>query len=251
MKYICNHCGKQYPACIVEVIGMVPEPPYSCLYAEDAGDMAADWKEMKERDFEMNGLCSDCSNNCSNICSNCKDANYFEQNRKAATPQQPPTGYGDMVLPEFIKDVYARADAGHKKYGTYLMTNNSRDALLDAYQECLDMGMYLKQVMMESEIKNDLESKIKQWAEERGLYESGTWVGQLNKLCEEMLEWQNAMLSKDRKEEMLEIGDMFVVLVNLANIRGFSLMECGWAAYNKIKYRTGLMKNGTFVKDQK
>ncbi len=76
MKYICNHCGKQYPACIVEVTGMVPEPPYSCLYAEDAGDMAADWKEMKERDFEMNGICADCSNSgCS--CSDCDDASGF------------------------------------------------------------------------------------------------------------------------------------------------------------------------------
>lgn len=77
MKYICNHCGKQYPPCVVEIKGMVPEPPYSCLYANDAGDMAADWKEMKERDFEMNGLCSDCSNNCSNNCDNCKDASGF------------------------------------------------------------------------------------------------------------------------------------------------------------------------------
>lgn len=57
MKYICNHCGRQYPACIAEVTGIIPEPPYSCLYANDAGDMEADWKEMKERDFEMNASC--------------------------------------------------------------------------------------------------------------------------------------------------------------------------------------------------
>lgn len=76
MKYICNHCGKQYPPCVVEIKGMVPEPPYSCLYANDAGDMAASWKEMKERDFEMNGLCADCSN-CAYNCDNCKDASGF------------------------------------------------------------------------------------------------------------------------------------------------------------------------------
>lgn len=73
MKYICNLCGKQYPPCVVEITGMVPEPPYSCLYAEDAGDMAADWKEMKERDFEMNGICADCLN-CAYNCDNCKYA---------------------------------------------------------------------------------------------------------------------------------------------------------------------------------
>ena len=77
MKYICNHCGKQYPACIVEVTGMIPELPYSCLYANDAGDMEADWKEMKERDFEMNGICADCSNRGEN-CDNCKDAAFFD-----------------------------------------------------------------------------------------------------------------------------------------------------------------------------
>ena len=76
MKYICNYCGKKYPACIAEVTGMVPQPPYSCLYANDAGDMEADWKEMKKRDFEMNGLCADCSNyGCS--CSDCDDASGF------------------------------------------------------------------------------------------------------------------------------------------------------------------------------
>ena len=38
--------------------------------------MAADWKEMKEKDFEMNGLCADCSNSgCS--CSDCDDASGF------------------------------------------------------------------------------------------------------------------------------------------------------------------------------
>ena len=73
MKYYCNYCGQQYPPCVVEVKGMVPEPPYSCLYANDADDMEADWKEMK--DFEMNGLCADCSN-CDN-CDNCKDASGF------------------------------------------------------------------------------------------------------------------------------------------------------------------------------
>ncbi len=60
MKYICNHCGKKYMPCVVEITGMTPEPPYSCLYAKDAGDMDAEWKPIK--DFEMNGICADCSN---------------------------------------------------------------------------------------------------------------------------------------------------------------------------------------------
>ncbi len=81
MKYICNHCGKQYPPCVVEIQGMIPESPYSCLYANDNDDMAADWKEIKERDFEMNGICADCSN-CADNCDNCKDASVFSNNAR-------------------------------------------------------------------------------------------------------------------------------------------------------------------------
>lgn len=50
---------------------------------------------------------------------------------------------------------------------------------------------------------------------------------------------------------MLELGDIYVCLVNIAKGRGFSLEECGWAAYNKIKNRTGRMENGTFIKDSR
>jgi len=75
MKYSCNYCGKQYHPCIIDVKGMVPEAPYSCPYANDAGEIEADWKEMK--DFEMNGICADCSN-CGCSCSDCDDAAFFD-----------------------------------------------------------------------------------------------------------------------------------------------------------------------------
>ncbi len=77
MKYSCNHCGKQYHPCIIDVTGMVPEAPYSCPYANDESDMYAEWKPVEEKkDFEMNGLCADCSN-CGENCDNCKDASGF------------------------------------------------------------------------------------------------------------------------------------------------------------------------------
>ena len=76
MKYSCDYCNDQTGPCIVDVQCVDPEPPYSCLYANDESDMAADWKEMKERDFEMNGICADCSN-CGCSCSDCDDASGF------------------------------------------------------------------------------------------------------------------------------------------------------------------------------
>ena len=50
-----------------------------------------------------------------------------------------------------IKDMQERIDMGYKKYGTYLQTNNGRDSLWDAYQEALDLVMYLRQKILETE----------------------------------------------------------------------------------------------------
>lgn len=84
------------------------------------------------------------------MCGGCVNySKWVPKNRPAATPEPIPTGTGEKVLPEVIKDLYARADVGHAKYGMYLRTRNGRDALNDALQEALDLSMYLKQTIME------------------------------------------------------------------------------------------------------
>ena len=55
------------------------------------------------------------------------------------------------VYPLVMKDVADRTITGKKKHGTYLQTNNGRDALLDAYQEALDLVFYLRQLIAERE----------------------------------------------------------------------------------------------------
>jgi len=70
---------------------------------------------------------------------------------KAATPQPPPEGMGEVVLGYVQSDLAARAAAGEKKYGTMLRTHNGREALWDAYQEALDLAMYLRQAILEEE----------------------------------------------------------------------------------------------------
>jgi hypothetical protein len=67
----------------------------------------------------------------------------------AATPQPPPTPGGEIVLHQVIEDLNARAEQGYQKYGTYLTTHNGRLSLWDAYQEILDLVMYLRQHLME------------------------------------------------------------------------------------------------------
>jgi hypothetical protein len=41
-----------------------------------------------------------------------------------------------------IEDMKARDHQGRAKYGTPLQAENGRDALMDAYQEALDMCVY-------------------------------------------------------------------------------------------------------------
>ena len=63
--------------------------------------------------------------------------------------QPKPTGNGKWVFPEVMKDLLQRVAEGNEEYGTPLKTNNGRDALQDAYEEAMDMTLYLKQAIME------------------------------------------------------------------------------------------------------
>lgn len=48
-----------------------------------------------------------------------------------------------------VADMRARDAFGRAKYGTPLQPENGRDALVDAYQEALDLSVYLKQSVVE------------------------------------------------------------------------------------------------------
>jgi len=61
----------------------------------------------------------------------------------------PVKGGGDAVLPYVLHDLKERAAIGEEKYGTLLESHNGRDALIDAYQEALDLVMYLRQALLE------------------------------------------------------------------------------------------------------
>ena len=90
---------------------------------------------------------------------------------------------------------------------------------------------------------------IREWAEERGLYDKGDVKTQALKLVEEVGETCRAILKKDGPKIEDGIGDCVVVLTNLAELHGIKIEYCIDAAYNEIKNRTGKMSNGTFKKD--
>jgi NTP pyrophosphatase (non-canonical NTP hydrolase) len=90
---------------------------------------------------------------------------------------------------------------------------------------------------------------IREWAENRGLYSKGDAKTQYVKLQEEAGELAQAILKDDQPEVIDAIGDMVVVLTNLAHLRGVSIEHCIESAYNVINKRKGSMVNGTFVKE--
>ena len=90
---------------------------------------------------------------------------------------------------------------------------------------------------------------IREWAKERGLYDKGNATTQYVKLQEEAGELAKALLKNDQPEVVDAIGDMVVVLTNLAYMRGVHIESCISSAYDVISKRTGKMVNGTFVKD--
>ena len=92
---------------------------------------------------------------------------------------------------------------------------------------------------------------IRQWAKDRGLYDKGDPMVQYVKLQEEAGELAKALLKDDQPEVIDAIGDMVVVLTNLAHQRGVHIETCIAEAYKVISKRTGKMINGTFVKDEK
>jgi NTP pyrophosphatase (non-canonical NTP hydrolase) len=90
---------------------------------------------------------------------------------------------------------------------------------------------------------------IRSWADKRGLYDKGDTKTQYLKLMEEAGELGRAILKNDQDEFVDAIGDMVVVLTNLAELGDTSIEYCTDSAYKVISKRTGKMVNGTFVKD--
>lgn len=83
---------------------------------------------------------------------------------KPVLPQQPARGVGiDPITDQpdptpnatrpvwevVIQDMKDRDEHGRIRYGTPLQCFNGRDALVDAYQEALDLAVYLRQAILE------------------------------------------------------------------------------------------------------
>lgn len=101
---------------------------------------------------------------------------------------------------------------------------------------------------------NELINKVKEWHYARNLIEGSTDLDQFGKLQEEVLELHEALICNSYLDNYTPeitdaIGDIMVVLINIAERNGLTLEQCLEHAYNDIKHRTGKMVDGVFVKD--
>lgn len=75
---------------------------------------------------------------------------YVPRPLNGNTPEPPPKPNAHpAVWPLVIRDMADRDVFGRRKYSTPLQPHNGRDALLDAYQEALDLAVYLRQAIYE------------------------------------------------------------------------------------------------------
>ena len=88
---------------------------------------------------------------------------------------------------------------------------------------------------------------IRDWAQVRGIYNKGDSKTQYMKLMEEVGELAEALLENDRIETQDAIGDIVVVLTNLAHLQQMKNEDCVASAYDQIKNRKGSRVKGTFV----
>ena len=126
---------------------------------------------------------------------------------------------------------------------------NSNVSMFDK-DKCFVYNKAMKEAFAQKDIDIfSMFDNIRQWADDRGIYNQGDPKTQLIKLYEETGELAQALLKNNKEDIVDAIGDSVVVLTNLAHLVGTDIETCIGSAYDEISSRTGTMKNGTFVKD--
>ena len=93
----------------------------------------------------------------------------------------------------------------------------------------------------------ELVKKVAQWHHDRNLIKGATDKDQFFKLIQEAGELSdNICKGKDMSDD---IGDMIVVLINIAERNNLTLKECLEKAWDDIKDRKGKMVDGIFIKE--
>lgn len=150
---------------------------------------------------------------------------------------------------------------GHKwttEYGVFEITEDNIEWIAKKAQRSMfnDNKSYIynkafaEYIDSQSKDTSEVFDNIRKWAKDRGLYEKGDVKTQYVKLMEEAGELAQSIIKSNDAEFVDAIGDIVVVLTNLAHLGGHNIEECINSAYNEIANRKGAMVNGSFVKQE-
>lgn len=85
------------------------------------------------------------------------------------------------------------------------------------------------------------------WHHDRNLIDGATDKDQYMKLIQECGELSDNICKSECIKD--DIGDIMVVLINIAERNGLSMQECLEQAWDDIKDRRGVMQGGVFIKE--
>lgn len=143
---------------------------------------------------------------------------------------------------------------------------HKKGELVDRFDLELDRLNY-PQVYKQYNKFEDLQAKVIAWAREKEILSKATPLNQVVKTQEELDELKEALhfqslgethyINSKGKAVSVEseiqdaLGDVLVTLIIQAEMQGLNLVDCLEVAYGVISKRTGVMKDGIFVKDEK
>lgn len=125
------------------------------------------------------------------------------------------------------------------KQDVYIDSMVESDVVFTSYPEGITVE--------ETETLESLVKKVQNWHRDRNLIDGSTDKDQTLKLLQELGELSDSVCKeKDIKDD---IGDMLVVMINIATRNNVSLLDCLARAWDDIKDRKGRMVDGIFVKE--
>ena len=110
-----------------------------------------------------------------------------------------------------------------------------------------------------------LNERVVQWADDKGILEKGTPLAQQSKTEEEVAELRESLFAQcndleyfknskgvicDTSEEVTDaIADVLITILIQCKFQNLNPLDCLESGLNVIEKRTGKMQNGIFVKD--
>tara|TARA_Y100001951_G_C11284817_1_gene267925 strand:- start:208 stop:648 length:441 start_codon:yes stop_codon:yes gene_type:complete len=135
-------------------------------------------------------------------------------------------------------DQDARMDQLHR-YKLETVHGVKQDVVFNSYPEWI--------TVQENLSTDDYVKKIVGWHHDRNLIDGSTDKDQFAKLIQEAGELSDNICKGEDVSD--DIGDMIVVLLNIAERNKLSLADCLSKAWDDIKDRKGRMVDGIFIKE--